>query len=102
MFVLKSGELRIRNGTFSVSELQIEEGATLCNEAEVRTHTTVSAGEIRGHGTLWAHVSSKFIGGVIDRYQIVIYWPREWRMVLPMPFGKLFSIPKRKGDGELT
>ena len=82
--------------------LIIKEGATVINDGEIYTHTTVSEGEIKGKGTLWAHVSSKAIGGTIDENQVVIYWPRVLGLVLPIVFGNLFSLPKQTGEGELT
>ncbi len=103
MFTLRNGELTIRKGRLTC-DMTVEAGASLRNDAEVFSHTFVSHGEIKGRGTIWAHVSSKPIGGVVDPLQIIIYWPKEAaaKFVLPVCCGNLFSIPKQTGDGELT
>ena len=101
MITLRKGTLTIREGRLT-ADICVEAGATLRNDAEVYTHTTLSDGEIAGSGTLWAHVTSKPIGGMIDDSQVIIYWPKVAALVLPMPFGNLFSIQKQTGHGELT
>ena len=54
--------------------MTVEAGASLRNDAEVYTHTFVSHGEIKGRGTIWAHVSSKPIGGNIAPLHTIIYY----------------------------
>lgn len=102
MLTLRTGTLTIRKGRLTVGALRVESGATLRNDAEVYTTTTVSDGVISGTGTLWAHVSSRPIGGEIFSTQIIIYWPVDKRLVLPICYGGLVCIPKATGDGELT
>ena len=79
MLTLHDGTLTIRSGRLTVDGLLIEEGATLHNDAEVYTHTTLSEGTINGSGTLWAHVSSKAIGGAIAAIQTIIYYGQAVR-----------------------
>ncbi len=73
-----------RAGRLTTDALLIEPGATLRNEAEVYTYTTISEGRILGKGTLWAHVSSKYVDGEIDPLHTVIYygiWPLDRRYI---------------------
>lgn len=74
MLILHEGELAIQEGRLMVDELAIEKNAIVRNESEIYTYTTVSEGEIVGKGTLWAHISSKAIGGVIAPLQTIIYY----------------------------
>ena len=76
MLTLRNGTLTIREGRLTLHDgLVIDAGATLHNDAEVYTHTTISYGEIAGNGTLWAWwVTSEFIGGIIGTSQTVVYY----------------------------
>ena len=103
MLTLHHGELTIRKGRLT-ADIAIGAGASLRNDAEIYTHTLVSSGEIKGRGTIWTHVTSKPVGGVVDPLQIIVYWPKEAaaKFTLPVWHGNLFSIQKQSGQGELT
>ena len=102
MLTLRTGTLTIRTGRLTVDAVHIDEGAALHNDAEVYTRDFTSNGAIAGTGTTWAHVSSRPIGGTIAETQIIIYWPVDKRLVLPVCYGGLVCLPKRTGLGELT
>lgn len=99
-----NGEFHI--GTESRVEsdrIEIGNGGRVRNRGTVYTWTTISGGAIEGGGTWWARYdTSRPIGGVIDPLQIIIYWPAEKRLVLPIPAGGLLSITKPAGDGGVT
>jgi hypothetical protein len=86
-----SGTLTLRNGRRTVDGITIEAGATVHNDAEIHAYTVVSEGTISGSGTLWAHITSKPIGGVISTLQVIIYYPVDKSFVLPIVFGALYS-----------
>ncbi|HBT78350.1 MAG TPA: hypothetical protein DEB39_15820 [Planctomycetaceae bacterium] len=75
MFEIKDDAvLTIREGRLTVEELCIEAGAIVKNDSEIYTYTTLSEGSLIGKGTLWAHISSKVIGGIVAPLQTVIYY----------------------------
>ncbi len=99
----RKGILTRRGGRLTVDGMTIHAGAWVVNRGTVHTYTTISGGTIEGGGTWWARYdTSRPIGGEIDADQIIIYWPFDRRIVLPMPVGGLVSIPKFTGDGGLT
>jgi hypothetical protein len=54
--------------------MTITDNAVLNNLAQLYTYSTISEGTINGNGTIWAHVTSKHIGGVIATLQTIIYY----------------------------
>ena len=102
MLTIRNGTLTINSGRLTVDGLLIEEGATLHNDAEVHTTTTVSNGNITGNGTLWAWwLTSEFIGGTIDAAQTVTYFgdrPKEHRFI-QLQFGNIYvGLPSGQGS----
>jgi hypothetical protein len=88
-----SGTLTLQNGRRTLHDgIIISENAALDNRAELYTHDFVSEGTITGDGTIWAHISSKPIGGVISTLQVIIYYPVDKSFVLPIVFGALVSM----------
>lgn len=69
-----NGTLTLRNGRRTIDGIFITEDAVINNRAEIYTYSTVSEGTINGNGTLWAHVTSKPIGGIIATLQTIIYY----------------------------
>ncbi|MDR0704748.1 MAG: hypothetical protein LBF88_07130 [Planctomycetaceae bacterium] len=99
-----NGTLTLRNGrrTF-LDGITIGEAATVHNDAEIHAYTVVSQGTIAGSGTLWAHITSRPIGGVIDTLQVIIYYPVDKSYVLPIVFGALYSSDTAPNvEGSLT
>jgi hypothetical protein len=86
-----NGILTLRNGRRTVDGMVIESAATVHNNAELYTHDCVSEGTIAGTGMLWAHITSRHIGGEIGTLQVIIYYPVPERFVLPIVFGTLVS-----------
>jgi hypothetical protein len=87
-----NGTLTLRNGRRTIDGIIITENAVLDNRAELYTYSTLSEGVIEGNGTLWAHVTSKPIGGGIDALQVIIYYPVEVGFVFPVPSGFILSL----------
>jgi hypothetical protein len=85
------GKLTLRNGRRTIDGIFIESSAIVRNDAELYTYSTVSEGTIEGNGTLWAHVTSRPIGGVISTLEVIIYYPIDKSFVLPIVFGALVS-----------
>lgn len=101
MLTLYDGELTVREGRLTIDELFIDEEAILKNDAETYTYATVSAGMIDGKGTLWAHVSSKAIGGLVAPLQTIIYYGIQvvTRRYLQLMSGSYaVSTPSGHGD----
>lgn len=101
MWTIKDGnELTIREGRLTLDELVVEPGATVRNDSEIFTYTTLSEGEIAGRGTLWAHVSSKAIGGAIAPLQTIIYYGLQMikRRYLQMMDGS-YAVSAPSGHG---
>jgi hypothetical protein len=87
-----NGTLTLRNGRRTLHDgIIIEAAATVHNDAEIHAYTVVSEGTISGSGTLWAHITSKPIEGIIDTLQVIIYYPVDKSFVLPIVFGALVS-----------
>jgi hypothetical protein len=98
-----NGILTIHNGRRTVDGITIEAAAEVRNDAEIYTHTAISEGSITGTGTLWAHITSKPIGGVIGAMQVIIYYPVDKSFVLPIVIGALVSENNlRLPEGSLT
>jgi hypothetical protein len=98
-----NGTLTLRNGRRTIDALLITEDAVINNRAEIYTYSTVSEGTINGNGTLWAHISSRPIGGVISTLEVIIYYPIDKSFVLPIVFGALVSENNlRLPEGSLT
>jgi hypothetical protein len=74
MLTLINATLTLRSGRLNVDGVTLDENAVLNNRAELYTYSTASEGTITGNGTIWAHVTSKPIGGVIDVLQTIIYY----------------------------
>ena len=103
MLTLRNGTLTIRKGRLTVKDLVIESGATLQNDAEVYTYTTISDGTINGNGTLWAHVTSKHIGGLIAPLQTILYYGYEavLRRFLQITSGS-YAVTSPSGHGDVV
>jgi uncharacterized protein (DUF1697 family) len=69
-----NGILTLRTGRRTIDGILISENAAVDNRSELYTYSTVSEGIIAGNGTIWAHVSSKPIGGAISVLQTIIYY----------------------------
>jgi hypothetical protein len=75
MFTLNTGTLTLRTGRLTLQDgIEIADDAVLNNLSEVYTYSTVSTGTINGNGTIWAHVTSKHIGGTVAPLQTIIYY----------------------------
>lgn len=103
MRTLFNGTTTRRTGRLELDAIEIHDEATFVNQATVHTWTTVSSGSIQGTGTWWARRdTSRPIGGTIDAGQVIIYWPSEMGITLPVWVGWHYSIQKQTGEGELT
>lgn len=100
MLTLKTGTLTIRTGRLT-ADLAIGPDAAVRNDAEIYTFTTTSGGTITGRGTWWAHVTSKPIGGDIDKYLTVIYYGEQFvrRRFLQLMSGS-FTVTEPTGYGD--
>jgi hypothetical protein len=87
-----TGTLTLRTGRRTLDGLIIESTATVHNDSEIYSHDFVSEGTIEGNGTIWAHISSKPVGGTIDPFQIIIFYPVDKSFVLPIVIGAYVSI----------
>jgi hypothetical protein len=98
-----NGTLTLRTGRRTIDGIFIDSAAVVRNDSELYTHTTVSEGTIEGNGTLWAHISSRPIGGVISTLEVIIYYPIDKSFVLPIVIGALVSTDNiRLPEGSLT
>ena len=104
MLIINGGTFHVGNQSrLECDRVEIGPAGAVRNLGTVHTWTTINGGAIAGGGTWWARYdTSKPIGGVIDPSQIVIYWPSDRRLVLPVPVGGLVSIPKFIGDGGIS
>jgi hypothetical protein len=86
-----NGTLTLRTGRRTIDGIFIDSTAVVRNDAELYTYSTVSEGTIEGNGTLWAHITSRPIGGIISTLEVIIYYPIDKSFVLPIVFGALVS-----------
>jgi hypothetical protein len=87
-----NGTLTLKTGRRTIDGIILESAATVLNNSEIYSHDFVSEGIIAGNGTIWAHVSSKPIGGAVSTLQVVIYYPVDKGFVLPIVIGAHASI----------
>jgi hypothetical protein len=101
MLTRKNGTLTLRKGRRTLDGIIITDKAVLKNTSELYTYSTVSEGTIEGNGTIWAHVTSKHIGGVIAPLQTIIYYGDtiiSRRYLQIMSGSCVITIPSGHGD----
>lgn len=99
----RNGILTLRRGRRTLDGIHVENGAAVQNDAEMYTYATRSEGEILGTGTLWAHVSSRPVGGTVAALHTVIYYGEQYvtQRYIQIMSGS-FTVSSPSGDGSIV